>query len=93
MKYKIVPTKKFAKDIKAAKKRSYDLALLDEIIKKLANDIPLPRKNKDHSLKGKFKNLRECHVLPDWLLVYEKDAGELYLYLMRTGTHSDLFGE
>ena len=91
MKYKVVPTKRFARDVKSAQKRGYNMGLLDDVIKKLADGKTLPKKNKDHALKGRFKHLRECHVAPDWLLVYELDEGDLYLYLMRTGTHSDIF--
>ena len=72
-------------------KRGYDISLLTDIIKKLADGEPLPEKNRDHSLSGEYVNCRECHITPDWLLVYEIDNGELILYLTRTGTHSDLF--
>lgn len=91
MKYVIKPTNKFQKDIKRIQKRGYDINLLKEIIKKLSNAEPLPAKNKDHNLSGTYANCRECHVTPDWLLVYEIYEEELYLYLTRTGTHSDLF--
>ena len=91
MKYKIKPTAKFQKDLKRAKRRGYDLSLLTEIIKKLANGEPLPKKNKDHGLSGDYLGCRECHITPDWLLIYEVSDGSLFLYLTRTGTHSDLF--
>ena len=65
--------------------------MLTEIIKKLARGEQLPEKNKDHSLSGDYVGCRECHITPDWLLIYEIDNGELILYLTRTGTHSDLF--
>ncbi len=91
MKYTVKPTTKFQKDLKRAQKRGYDISLLTEIIKKLARGEQLPEKNKDHSLSGDYVGCRECHITPDWLLIYEIDNGELILYLTRTGTHSDLF--
>lgn len=89
--YNIVSSKKFKKDLKVAIKRGYDMRLLDEVVSKLANGETLPDKNRDHSLVGNFAGCRECHITPDWLLIYEIDDGELLLYLTRTGSHSDLF--
>lgn len=89
--YNIRPTTKFQKDLKRVKKRGYDLNLLSDVIKKLAAGETLPEKNRDHSLTGDYSHCRECHIAPDWLLIYEIDDGELILYLTRTGTHSDLF--
>ncbi len=91
MKYIIKPTTKFQRDLKRVQKRGYDISLLTEIIRKLANGETLPEKNRDHSLSGDYSGCRECHITPDWLLVYEIDNGELILYLTRTGSHSDLF--
>ncbi len=91
MKYTVKPTTKFQRDLKRIQKRGYDISLLTNIIKKLADGEQLPEKNRDHSLNGEFVNCRECHITPDWLLIYEIDNGELILYLTRTGTHSDLF--
>ncbi len=91
MKYTVKPSNRFQKDLKIAKKRGYNIDILTEIIKKLANGEELPAKNKDHQLNGKLSNYRECHITPDWLLMYEKDDETLYLYLLRTGTHNDLF--
>lgn len=91
MKYTIKPTTKFQRDLKRIHKRGYDISLLTDIIKKLADGQQLPEKNRDHSLSGDYINCRECHITPDWLLVYEIDNGELILYLTRTGSHSDLF--
>ena len=62
-----------------------------DIIKKLAAGEPLPEKNRDHQLSGDYAGCRECHITPDWLLIYEVDGDELILYLTRTGSHSDLF--
>ena len=89
--YNIVSSTKFKKDLKGAIKRGYDMRLLDEVVSKLANGETLPDKNKDHALVGNFAGCRECHITPDWLLIYEIDDGELLLYLTRTGSHSDLF--
>lgn len=87
MKYTIKPTAKFQKDLKRAYKRGYDISLLTDVIKKLANGEPLPQKNKDHALIGNYAGCRECHITPDWLLIYEIDNGELILYLTRTGNN------
>ncbi len=89
--YAVKPTTKFQKDLKRIQKRGYDISLLTEIIKKLAAGEQLPEKNKDHALSGNFVGCRECHVTPDWLLIYEIADKDLILYLTRTGTHSDLF--
>lgn len=91
MKYTLRPTTKFERDLKRVKKRGYDISLITEVIKKLADGVPLPERNKDHPLKGEYVNCRECHITPDWLLIYEINNDELILYLTRTGTHSDLF--
>ncbi len=87
----VVFSTRFKKDLKLTKKRGYDLDLLNEIVVKLQNREPLDRKNKDHELTGDYIGFRECHILPDWLLVYRVNEDELYLFLSRTGTHSDLF--
>lgn len=91
MKYTVKPTSRFQKDLKRVQKRGYDISLITNIIKQLADGESLPEKNRDHALSGNFKGCRECHITPDWLLIYEVDNGELILYLTRTGTHSDLF--
>ncbi len=91
MKYVVKPTKKFVKDLKRAEKRGYAIDQLTEIIRKLANGEPLPAKNRDHGLTGDYAGCRECHITPDWLLIYELVEDALILYLIRTGTHSDLF--
>ena len=91
MKYTLKPTSKFQKDLKRIQKRGYDIKLLKEVLGKLANGEILLAKNRDHNLSGNYSNCRECHITPDWLLIYEIYEEELYLYLTRTGTHSDLF--
>jgi len=89
--YAIKPTSKFQKDLKRVQKRGYNITLLTEVIALLAKGEPLPEKYLDHPLKGNYKDCRECHITPDWLLVYRKKEDTLFLYLTRTGTHSDLF--
>jgi len=69
----------------------YNIELLEEVVNKLADSIVLEPKYKDHELSGDFKGLRECHITPDWLLIYQVIENELVLYLSRTGNHSDLF--
>lgn len=96
MKYVLKPTSTFKKEVKLAKKRNLDLSLLEEVVAMLADDKVLPEKYKDHNLHGNLEGFRECHIQPDWLLIYQKDEKPndenlLYLYLARTGTHSDLF--
>ncbi len=91
MKYVVRPSLKFKKDLKLIQKRGYDLNILTEVIKKLANGETLSIKNKDHNLTGNYNGCRECHITPDWLLIYERLEDELILYLTRTGSHSDLF--
>ena len=91
MKYNLKPTTQFRKDLKLCKKRGYDLKLLTEVLKLLEKGKKLPEKYLDHPLSGVFKDCRECHILPDWLLIYEYSDNDLIIYLTRTGTHSDLF--
>lgn len=91
MKYNLRPTSRFQKDLKRVQRRGYDLTSLTEIIRQLSEGDALPDKNKDHSLSGNYSGCRECHITPDWLLIYEISDEELSLYLTRTGTHSDLF--
>ena len=87
----IVLSSRFKRDLKLIVKRGYDLNLLDTVVEKLANDIPLEERHRDHALTGNYVGFRECHILPDWLLIYRVDDTELILFLSRTGTHSDLF--
>ncbi|MDO4540120.1 MAG: type II toxin-antitoxin system YafQ family toxin, partial [Syntrophomonadaceae bacterium] len=72
-------------------RRGYDVRLLETVIGLLAERQPLPEKHRDHELSGNYKGCRECHITPDWLLLYQVDGNELVLYLMRTGSHSDWF--
>ena len=84
-------TTQFRKDYKLAMKRGLRIALLEEVVERLAMGEPLPEKNRDHALTGDWVGHRECHIQPDWLLIYQIYDEELYLLLSRTGTHSDLF--
>lgn len=87
----VVLSTRFKKDLKTASKRGYNLELLNDVVDKLASRQQLPDKNRDHELSGDYAGFRECHVAPDWLLVYRVVEEDLILYLMRTGSHSDLF--
>ena len=91
MMYKIRPTSRFQKDLKRLRKRGYDMDLLTGVLKQLAAGQALAPSYRDHPLVGDYSGCRECHIAPDWLLVYEIIEDELLLYLTRTGTHSDLF--
>ncbi len=91
MNYELVLTNKFKKSLKLAKKRGLDIGLLDSVVDKLLQGVPLEEKFKDHELKGNYKGFRECHIQPDWLLVYLLEDDILVLTLVDTGTHADLF--
>ena len=93
MKYELVLTGRFKKGLKLAKKRGLDISLLADIVEKLLHKIPLEMKNKDHALSGNYKGYRECHIQPDWLLIYLIEEVILTLTLFDTGTHADLFDE
>lgn len=89
--YEIEVTNRFLKDLKLARKRNLDENKLNDIIKLLANGEPLPAKNRDHALVNDYKGCRECHISPNWLLVYSVEDVLKIITLIRTGTHSDLF--
>lgn len=89
----IVWTKKFKKDYKLAIKRNLNIGLLDDIIRSLSRGETLPEKHKDHELTGNWAGHRECHIQPDWLLIYRIEENLLILTLSRTGSHSDLFSK
>lgn len=80
----------FKKDYKRCQKRGWNIELLKSVVAILAIPDILPPQNRDHNLSGDHAGRRECHITPDWLLIYEIDGNDLYLE--RTGTHSDLFG-
>ena len=81
----------FKKDYKRVINRGYDTKLLETVLEILVQDKSLPEKYKDHNLSGDYIGFRECHITPDWLLIYQISNAELVLKLTRTGTHSDLF--
>jgi len=91
MKYQIEISTKFKKDYKRILKRGYNPKLLEEVVTMLSEGQRLPGKYKDHSLSGNYVGYRECHIEPDWLLIYKIYDDVLVLALTRTGTHSDLF--
>ena len=90
-KYTVDWTRQFKKDYKLAMRRGKDIAKLDDIIAKLARGETLPAANRDHALSSNWSNHRECHITPDWLLIYQVKNDILVLELTRTGSHSDLF--
>ena len=91
MTYELILTGKFKKSLKLASKRGLDLSLLENIVTMLQSNIPLEEKHRDHELKGRYQGFRECHIQPDWLLIYLKEDQVLTLTLVDTGTHADLF--
>lgn len=93
MALELVFTSQFKKDYKKAKKRGLDLSELQIVLDRLCAEEPLDERYRDHALAGNYVGFRECHVRPDWLLIYAIDKGELILTASRTGTHSDLFDE
>ena len=86
----LVWTGQFKKDYKRVKKQGKDPADLRSVVDKLVEREPLPAKHRDHNLSGRWSKHRECHVAPDWLLIYRTDGDDLILE--RTGSHSELFG-
>ncbi len=91
MKYDIVRSTQFKKDYQLAIKKGLDISKINDVIIMLANGTTLPSKYKDHSLGGNYKNYRDCHIEPDWILIYKIDKKLEVLELRRTGSHSDLF--
>lgn len=89
--YKIRLSSKFRKDFKLCKRRGLKLSLLEDVVDMLSEGKVLPHKYQDHPLTGNYAGYRECHISPDWLLIYAKYDEELILVLLRTGSHSDLF--
>ena len=90
--YKIITTNKYEKDFKRIISQPKLIEEINVVVSLLSiDDMPLPEKYNDHALKGKYAEYRECHIRPDWLLVYKKTKKDLILMLVRTGTHSQLF--
>ncbi|HFI0148192.1 TPA: type II toxin-antitoxin system YafQ family toxin [Streptococcus suis] len=87
----LVTTNQFKKDLKRIKKRGLSLNKLETVLECLLEERTLDSKHRDHALVGNYIGFRECHIEPDWLLVYAIDKGQLILTASRTGTHSDLF--
>ena len=85
-----VQTTRFRRDIRQMTRRGKNLALLEVVVRKLAAQEPLPTRNRDHDLVGDWNGYRECHIAPDWLIIYKINGMDLIL--ARTGSHSDLFG-
>lgn len=88
---KIVPSNQFKKDLRLAIKRKANIKELENVVDTLAKGLKLDKKYKDLELKGSYKSFRECHINPDWLLIYKIEKNELELFLFRTGSHADLF--
>jgi len=91
MVYELAKTSQFKASLKRAKKRGLNISRLEEVIEKLRTDVPLEERFRNHELVGKYKGIWECHVQPDWLLLYLKDNDVLVLTLVDTVTHSDIF--
>lgn len=89
--YELISTKKFKKDLKNIIKSGYNISLLDKVVTTLLHGKPLPERYKDHNLTSNWVGHRECHITPDWLLIYLINDNTLTLTLTRTGTHSKLF--
>ena len=91
--YRILPSKRYRRDIKhIARSGRYDLRKLEKVITLLASGKKLPANYHNHTLKGKWKDFEECHIEPDWLLVYQRNEDTVILHLIRTGKHTDIFG-
>ena len=87
----VMATARFKKDMKLVLKRGLNAQRLWDVVTLLRQQLPLPDQYRDHSLTGDYAGFRECHIQPDWLLVYRVQQDVLILTLARTGTHSDLF--
>ena len=91
--YIIRSTNRFKKDVKRIKKRKYEIQLLKDVVELLENKGELPLKNKTHKLIGNYIGCLECHIKPNWLLIWQQDDENKEISLERTGTHADLFGK
>ena len=87
------PTTAFRRDLRKCQKRGLPIGELQDVIGQLASENALAERYRDHALAGNFTGYHECHIRPDWLLIYRIDHDDLILVLTRTGTHSDLFDE
>ena len=91
--FEIRKTNSFEKSLKKAIKKHLNIDALKQVVYKLANDIPLDKKNKDPQLKANLKDFRECHINDDWVLLYMKDRKRLVLTLVNNGIHEEIFGK
>ena len=91
MKYKVIPSKRFEKDMKRCQKRGYDMQLIKNAIELLAKTGALSAEYHPHKLSGQYAGYWECHIQPDWLMIWEQNDTELFLLLTNTGSHADLF--
>ena len=91
--YEIVYTNRMKRDVRRAKKRSKDISKLIKTLQLLQKGSAMPEQYRDHALGGNLKDFRECHIEPDWLLIYQIHEDMLILSATATGTHADLFGE
>ncbi len=92
-KYELAYTNIYLKELRLARKRGFDEQKLNDVLLKLIEGQPLPAKNRNHLLQGEYKGMWECHITPDWLLIYEKSDVIRIITLQRTDTHADLFGK
>ena len=86
-------TTRFRRDLRRMRRRGKEIGKMQAIVRRLVNEEPLPERHRDHRLVGDWNHCRECHIEPDWLLIYQIDAERATLTLVRTGTHADLFDE
>lgn len=91
MRYKIIATKRFQKDVKRCIKRNLPMERLKEVVRLLESSGSLPPKYKSHKLSGQYEGKWECHIMPDWLLIWEQYDDELVLIMINTGSYSDVF--
>ncbi|MDO8899233.1 MAG: type II toxin-antitoxin system YafQ family toxin [Bacteroidales bacterium] len=90
--YELTRTTQFKRDLKRITKRNYDLSKLEKFLLQLVSGQALPEKYKVHPLSNNFKGYFDCHIEPDWIILYKKDETNKLITLVRTGTHSDIFG-
>jgi mRNA interferase YafQ len=84
-------TTRFRRDLRRMRRRGKDIGKIQAVVRRLVNEEPLPERQRDHRLVGNWNDCRECHIEPDWLLIYHIDTAQATLTLVRTGTHADLF--
>lgn len=89
--FRFITTNRFEKDYKLMQRRGKEISKLDAIVRKLVHGEALDMKYKDHALKGDYKDRRECHIEPDWLLIYKIDKNKKAIIFERTGSHADIF--